>query len=130
MPLFKIDILEHYSQEKTTELLEIIHHNAVAAFDIPEGDRYQIVTRHQPEDMILEDTGLGFVRTEDKVAIQIFSRKREKAMKLLFYKQLVSDLHEKMGLSKKDVLISFFENEDEDWSFADGEAQFITGELS
>lgn len=130
MPLFKIDILEHYSQEKTTELLEIIHHNAVAAFDIPEGDRYQIVTRHQSEDMILEDTGLGFVRTEDKVAIQIFSRKREKAMKLLFYKQLVSDLHEKMGLSKKDVLISFFENEDEDWSFADGEAQFITGELS
>ncbi len=130
MPLFKIDILEHYSQEKTTELLEIIHHNAVAAFDIPEGDRYQIVTRHQSEDMILEDTGLGFVRTEDKVAIQIFSRKREKAMKLLFYKQLVSDLHEKMGFSKKDVLISFFENEDEDWSFADGEAQFITGELS
>ncbi|HCM90332.1 MULTISPECIES: tautomerase family protein [Vagococcus] len=130
MPLFKIDILEHYSKEKTSELLKIIHYNAVAAFDIPEGDRYQIVTRHQSEDMILEDTGLGFVRTEDKVAIQIFSRKREKAMKLLFYKQLVSDLHEKMGLNKKDILISFFENEDEDWSFADGEAQFITGELS
>lgn len=129
MPLFKIDIMEHYSKEKTTDLLSIIHDHAVNCFDIPEGDRYQIVTRHALDEMILEDTGLGFVRTEDRIAIQIFSRPRKKEMKLEFYRLLVDDLNQKLGISKKDILISFFENKDEDWSFADGQAQFITGEL-
>ncbi|MGX7024494.1 tautomerase family protein [Vagococcus hydrophili] len=130
MPLFKIDVLDHYTEEKLSKLLGIIHKNAVSSFQIPEGDRFQIVTRHKSDEMILEDTGLGFTRTKDMIAIQIFSRKREKQMKLKFYQQVVEELNVELDINKKDVLISFFENQDEDWSFADGEAQFVTGKLS
>lgn len=129
MPLFKVDVFDHYSTDKVKQVLDIIHKNAVASFQVPEGDRYQIVTRHKSDEMILEDTGLGFERTKDVIIIQVFSRKREKEMKLNFYKNVVSDFMTELNLSSKDVLISFFENGDEDWSFADGEAQFITGKL-
>jgi hypothetical protein len=129
MPLFKVDVFEEYTSETLTKVLDIIHKNAVEAFEVPEGDRYQIVTRHAAGEMILKDTGLGFTRSRQVISIQIFSRPREQAMKVLFYKNVATELEQTIGLNPKDILISFFVNSDEDWSFADGEAQFLTGKL-
>jgi hypothetical protein len=36
-------------------------------FDAPDRDRYQIITEHKRGQIIAEDTGLGFERTDDIV---------------------------------------------------------------
>lgn len=38
-------------------------------------------------------------------------------------------LHLKLGIRKEDVLITLVENTDENWSFFNGEAQFLNGDL-
>ena len=42
-------------------------------FDAPDRDRYQIITEHERGQIIAEDTGLGFERTDDIVIVQILS---------------------------------------------------------
>ena len=129
MQLFRIDVYEDFPSKNIKKILDIIHYNAVECFKVPSRDRYQIITRHKSDEIIFEDTGLGFERTKNIISIQIFSRKRKKEMKLDFYKKVVEDLNKELNINRTDIMFSFFENSDEDWSFANGEAQFIIGEL-
>lgn len=130
MPLIRVDVYNHYSDEKIRKVLDIIHRNVVKSFKVPQRDRYQIVTKHESNEMILEDTGLGFERTNNVIAIQVFSRKRDQEGKLAFYKGVKADLEKELNIDGKDLLISIFENGDADWSFGFGEAQFLNGEFS
>lgn len=65
MPLIQVDLLKQNDKARLKNILDTIHQCAVEAFEIPERDRYQIVNQHEPEEMILLDTGLGFERTKD-----------------------------------------------------------------
>ncbi|MET7927684.1 tautomerase family protein [Streptomyces sp. NPDC005349] len=44
------------------------------------------------------------------------------------YRTLAQQLAE-AGVDGKDLFVSYFENGPEDWSFADGRAQYIEGDL-
>ncbi len=59
MPLLKFDLIEGRSEAEIRTLLDGAHRAMLAAFEVPERDRYQIVTEHAPSRMIVEDTGLG-----------------------------------------------------------------------
>ncbi len=61
--------------------------------------------------------------------LQVTSRKRKKKQKEAFYRLLCEELERSCGISPDDVVVSFVENGDEDWSFGRGEAQFLTGDL-
>lgn len=130
MPLLKIDLFNVKEADELKSLLDNLHEAVVESFDVPDGDRYQIVNQHKENEMILEDTGLGFTRTKNALAITVISRKRTKESKLRFYQLVTDKLKERNNIDPKDVLISIVENDDEDWSFGYGKAQFITGELS
>ncbi|MCO6543353.1 MAG: tautomerase family protein [Lactobacillus sp.] len=129
MPLIRIDLFDQYSDENIKTMLDIIHKDAVDCFNIPKRDRYQIVTKHAKNEMVLLDTGLGFERTAKAISIQLFSRKRDPQAKLKFYHQVTNDLSRALDISGKDILISLVENGDYDWSFGFGEAQFVSGKL-
>lgn len=129
MPLIRLDVTEAYDTKEVTQILDIIHRQVVAAFHVPEGDRYQIVTRHKEDEMILEDTGLGFERTARRLSIQVFSRARDESGKVAFYQGVTRDLEAELGIEGREILFSIFENGDADWSFGFGKAQFLTGEL-
>jgi len=79
--------------------------------------------------MIIEDTGLGIPRTDKVVFLQVTSRKRKKKQKEDFYRLICKELEKECGISPFDVVVSFVENGDEDWSFGLGRAQFLTGDL-
>ena len=79
--------------------------------------------------LVVQDTGLGIERSEDVVLISVTSRPRERAMKQAFYAGLVTVLGRHCNLRPEDLVVSITENTDEDWSFGDGRAQFLTGEL-
>ena len=67
MPLLRIDVIEGRSEEELKQLLDAIHCAMLAAFKVPERDRYQIVNEHRAAEMRIEDTGLGIPRTERTV---------------------------------------------------------------
>jgi hypothetical protein len=81
MPLLRFDVIEGRSEAELKALLDAAHRAMLAAFGVPERDRYQIVTEHKRADMIIEDTGLGFARSDKLVVVQVTTRKRKKKMK-------------------------------------------------
>lgn len=129
MPLIKFDLVVGRSPEQLQTLLDAAHDAMVRAFNVPERDRYQIVHQHPANEMMIEDTGLGFTRTQDVVVLTVTSRPRSAEQKQAFYKEMVEALRDKCGIDPQDVLISIVTNSDEDWSFGLGEAQFVTGKL-
>lgn len=130
MPLINIDLYDKWTKEEAKVLLNGIHRAVLSSFGVPERDRYQILRWHKEDEMILEDTGLGFERDKEReVVIQVISRKRTEDSKVAFYKAVADNLKEDLALNPKNLLISIVENGDADWSFADGEAQFLTGKL-
>jgi len=129
MPLLRFDLIAGRSDGELRVLLDAAHRAIVEAFGVPERDRYQIVHEHHASHMIIEDTGLGIPRTDKVVFLQVTSRKRKKKQKEDFYRILCEELEKACGISSSDVVVSFVENGDEDWSFGLGRAQFLTGDL-
>ncbi|MEG6507489.1 tautomerase family protein [Methyloligella sp. 2.7D] len=129
MPLIKIDTIEGRTEEESQALLDATHRAVLAAFKVPEGDRYQILSEHPAEHMKIEDTGLGIQRTRDVVFFQITTRPRPKDQKEAFYRLLTEELSSQCGIAPSDVVVTMVENSDEDWSFGYGRPQFLTGEL-
>jgi hypothetical protein len=129
MPLLKFHLYRGRSSDELDRLLDVAHDVMVQTFEVPIEDRYQIVNEHTPSHMRALDTGLGFPRTEKFVLLEVVSRPRGTPAKVAFYENLCSALQEKCGVPVSDVMISFTENADDDWSFGLGRAQFLTGEL-
>lgn len=129
MPKMNIDMIKGRTPDEIKQILDISYEVMLAAFGAPDGDRYQIVTQHEPYEMQILDTGLGIERTDKVLVFSLVTHPRTTEQKVNFYNNLVSELHEKTGLRKEDVMINLVVNSDEDWSFGYGEAQFLTGKL-
>jgi phenylpyruvate tautomerase PptA (4-oxalocrotonate tautomerase family) len=129
MPLLRIDLIEGRSEEDLKKLLDAIHGAMLAAFKVPERDRYQIVHEHPATKLKVEDTGLGIPRTDGVVMVQVTTRPRTRLEKQNFYDLLCRELNHRCGIKPSDVVVSITQNADEDWSFGYGRAQFLTGEL-
>ncbi|AYB53412.1 tautomerase family protein [Ralstonia solanacearum] len=129
MPFLKFDIIQGRSEEQVRKLLDATHQAMVQAFDVPSSDRYQCVTQHRPGELVLEDTGLGYTRSNDVVVLTVISRSRTEAQKVEFYRLLAQNLQASCGLSPDDLIVALVENTDADWSFGRGRAQFLTKEL-
>jgi hypothetical protein len=129
MPLLRFDIIEGRTDAELKTLLDAAHRAMLAAFKVPERDRYQIVNEHKPSRMIVEDTGLGIPRTDKIVLVQVITRPRGKEAKQNFYRLLTQELQTSCGIAPTDVMVSLVENTDEDWSFGLGRAQFLEGDL-
>ena len=129
MPLIQVDLQKQDDKKRLKNILDTIHECAVEAFEIPERDRYQIVSQHDPEEMILLDTGLGFERTKDQIVVRVTSKQRPREKKEQLYSLLCERLNVNCGIPPKDLLVSIKENSDADWSFGFGKAQFLTGDL-
>jgi len=129
MPLLCFDLIQGRSENQIKTILDATHEVLIQSFSVPERDRYQIVREHAPSRMIIEDTGLGIVRTPNMLVLQVTTRPRSRAMKQAFYSSLVKKLEAACGITPSDVIVTFVTNTDEDWSFGLGRAQFLTGEL-
>lgn len=129
MPLLKFHLLKGRTDDEVDRLLETTHRVMLRSFRVPEQDRYQIVSEYEPSRFRALDTGLGFERTEKFVLLEVVSRPRSKADKISFYENLCHELASECAVPPSDLMISFVENTDEDWSFGHGRAQFLEGDL-
>ncbi|MEA2729767.1 MAG: hypothetical protein QOF70_4242, partial [Acetobacteraceae bacterium] len=128
MPFLRVDAYEGRSKEQVKELLDGIHRAILSAFGVPLRDRYQVYQVHSQSNFIVQDTGLGIDRTKNVVFIGIASRQRTEQQKTTLYTKLVEEL-KVCGIEQNDIVVSIVTNSDADWSFGNGRAQFLTGEL-
>jgi phenylpyruvate tautomerase PptA (4-oxalocrotonate tautomerase family) len=131
MPLVYYDIVRGRSRDEIRALLDSAQGAMLEAFETPERDRYQLVTEHSPDEMIIQDNGLGIERSENMVVIHLISRRGRKtsAQKEKLYELLVRNLKRDCGLDPADLVVVITENESEDWSLGYGKAQFCNGDL-
>ena len=95
-------------------------------FDVPEGDRFMILTEHDEDDFVYDADYLGIRRSDDLVIIQItVSNTRPTAQKQKLYRRIVERLTENPGLRAEDIFINLVEVLPENWSFGHGEAQYV-----
>ena len=128
MPFLRVDAYEGRSKEQVKELFDAIHRAILSAFGVPPRDRYQVYQEHSESNFIVQDTGLGIDRTKNVVFIGITSRQRTEEQKTNLYTNLIEEL-KACGVVQSDIVVSIVTNSDADWSFGNGRAQFLTGEL-
>jgi phenylpyruvate tautomerase PptA (4-oxalocrotonate tautomerase family) len=129
VPLVRIDVQEGRSPAQVRRIADVIQEVMLDVFAAPPRDRYQIITEHPVGQIIAEDTGLGFERTDGVVVIQIVQQGRTAEQKIAAYEQLATRLHAECGIAPTDLIVSVSANGREDWSFGRGEAQFLLGLL-
>ncbi len=129
MPLLQFDVIQGRSESEMRTLLDAAHRAVLTAFKVPARDRYQIVHENKAYQMVFEDTGLNLTRTDNLVMVRVFTSPRSDEQKQFFMKELCRELKESCGIAGSDVMISFITNAKGDWSFGNGNAQYVTGEL-
>ena len=81
MPLLRFDLVEGRSESEIRKILDATHEVLLETLKVPKHDRYQVVHEHKRSRMIVEDTGLGLVRSDHVLLLQVTSRKRKKKQK-------------------------------------------------
>lgn len=124
MPFVRIDLVEGKPAEYRTGLGDVVYQAMRSTMDVPEGDRFQVITEHPPGDLIADPGYFGVERTADCVFIQVTMKSgRTVGARLAFFRAVADGLHERLGLRREDVFINLVEVAKENWSFGNGIAQ-------
>jgi 4-oxalocrotonate tautomerase len=127
MPLVRIDLLEGQSPEYRAQVGQIVYRAMLECFSVPKDDLFQIITAHPKAELQFDRNYLGIHRTDDCIFVQItLSSGRTAEMKQRFYKTVADGLHESLKLRREDVFINLVEVAKENWSFGNGEAQYVS----
>ena len=129
MPLLIFDVIEGRSDAQLQTLLDAAHRAVLSAFEVPVRDRYQIVHENKAKHMVIEDTGLNLTRTRNLVVVRVITSPRPEEQKQKFYAELSRELKESCGIEGSDLIVSITTNSKGDWSFGNGVAQYLTGDL-
>ncbi|THD54071.1 MAG: tautomerase family protein [Bradyrhizobium sp.] len=126
MPLARISLRRGKSAAYRKAIFEGLYQALRETFDVPEGDRFMIVTEHDDDDFVYDANYLVIKRSDDLVIVQItISNTRPRAQKQRLYQRIVERLTENPGLRPEDVFINLVEVLPENWSFGHGVAQYV-----
>src|SRR5271154_2555750 len=127
MPLVRIDLLEGKTPEYRAQVGQIVYQALLNVIGVPKNDRFQIIVEHAKSGLLLDREYLGIHRTDDCIFVQItLSSGRTVEAKQRFYKAVADGLHETLMVRREDVFINLVEVPKENWSFGNGEAQYVT----
>lgn len=126
MPLVRIDLMEGKPAEYRARIGEIVYRAMLETLNVPKNDRFQVITEHTGAGLNFDRDYLGVHRTDDCIFIQItLNGGRSVELKQSFYKSVAEGLHEALKVRREDVFINLVEVAKEDWSFGNGEAQYV-----
>ena len=126
MPLARIDISKNASDKLVRIVSEAIYKAMVEVANVPAHDKFQVINRHEADEMVYPEEGyLGLRYTRDLIIIQVtWVGGRSTEVKKKFFHQVVNEIHDKGGVRKEDVWINLIDTGREDWSFGNGEMQY------
>jgi phenylpyruvate tautomerase PptA (4-oxalocrotonate tautomerase family) len=127
MPLVRIDLLQGKTPDYLAQVGEIVYQAMLDILNVPKNDRFQIITEHPQAGLQFDRDYLGVHRTDDCIFLQItLNAGRSVEIKQRFYQAVADGLHETLELRREDVFINLVEVSKENWSFGNGEAQYVT----
>ena len=98
----------------------------IEALAIPVDDRFQVITEHPAEGLVYDPSYLGVERSDRVVFVQItMSTGRKPQQKRKLFKRMAEILAESPGLRPQDLFVNLVEVSWENWSFGNGEAQYM-----
>ncbi|WP_338828693.1 tautomerase family protein [Bradyrhizobium sp. 27S5] len=127
MPFVRIDLKRGKSAEYRKTLGEIVYKAMLDVINVPQNDKFQIITEHDRGDLNYAESYLGNSDSDDLIFIQItLNAGRSVEMKKAFYKRIVDDFQNQLQGRPDDIFISLVEVAKENWSFGNGIAQYAS----
>jgi 4-oxalocrotonate tautomerase len=128
MPLARIDLIKGKSVEYQQTVGDVVYRAMVDVLKAPKDDRFQVIAEHDEAQFIYDPNFLGISRSKDVIFVQLtLAEGRTLEQKRGFYKRVVDDLHERLGVRREDVVFSLVGTGRDDWSFGNGEASLVMG---
>ena len=124
MPLVRISMRKGRAPELRRKVGDAVHQALVKTMGVPPADRFQLLTEHEPGDLIYDSEFLGIARSSDIVIIQItLSTGRSLAQKRALFRAIADNLAG-LGLRREDTWVNLIEVAKENWSFGNGVASY------
>ena len=125
MPLVRIDLSSDTPETLGPAIGDLVYQAMRDTINVPEHDKFQVITRHAPQELVHPASYLGVSYSPGFVLIQItLNQGRTTEMKKAFYKRGAADRHGRLGIRREDVFINLVEVAKENWSFGNGEMQY------
>jgi 4-oxalocrotonate tautomerase len=125
MPLTRIDLKRGKPAAYRKAILDGVYAAMRETFEVPEDDRFQLVTEHDNDGFVYGAHYLGIARSDDLVIIQLtVSNTRTAEQKKALFAAIAKRLAAHPGVRPEDVFINLVEVAKENWSFGHGLAQY------
>ena len=126
MPLVRIDLPHTIEPERRSLIGDIVYRAMAHVLNVPDGDKFQVVTAHGADSLRIDPAYLGIDRSADAFIIDItLNAGRSVELKQRFYATLVEWLAGEAKVRPQDVTIVLTEVAKENWSFGNGVAQYV-----
>jgi 4-oxalocrotonate tautomerase len=111
----QIDLLMGRSAEGLRRITDAVHNAMVETLNVPDRDRFQIVTEHEPRTFNFNRRYLDIERSEQFVLVRItLAAGRSLETKRAFFARLAQLLSDQVGLRSEDLGVMLTENGRED----------------
>jgi hypothetical protein len=124
MSLTRIDLRRGKPVEYRTGIRDVINQTLTEVLGVPEDDRQEVLTEHDPENLSIAPSFVGMERSEDAILIQItVDEGLTREQKQSFFWSLAKNLDQELLIRPDDVIVNLIEVARDSWSFGDGRAQ-------
>jgi phenylpyruvate tautomerase PptA (4-oxalocrotonate tautomerase family) len=122
MPLTKISVPRHLPNTQVTALANAIQDGLIKTCNVPPNDLFQLISRFDSDEMILDPHFGGVSRSKDACVIEIIFLvgRTDDQKRALFHH--ITEQCAYAGFRKDDVMIALVENSYMDWSLGLGVA--------
>lgn len=125
MPFVRIDLGKQYAVAEAQAIGDIVYQAMISSINVPADDKFQVITMHDANELIIPQSYLGIEYSRGIVFIQItLNEGRSVELKKKFYKSICEKIVEKLKIRSEDIFINLVEVNKENWSFGNGEMQY------
>ncbi len=127
MPLVRISHNRPADPAFAAAIGDGVHRAMVETINVPVDDKFQILTGHEPAQLVYAKQYLGIAHSDALVIIQItLNAGRTLEQKRALYAKIADLLEVAPGVPRADIIINLVEVVKENWSFGDGVAQYAS----
>src|SRR5262245_49753358 len=125
MPLVRVSLPQDLADAQVAAVGDAVHQSLVQIFSVPPKDRFQVLTRHPPEELVCTPEYLGIEHGPRVAFVQIAcSEGRSVDLKKALYARIAASIADTGAVAAADVIINLVEVKKENWSFGNGLAQY------
>lgn len=125
MPFVRIDLGKQYPEGVAQKIGDIVYEVMLRHINVPADDKFQVITRHDANELVVPKSYLGIEYSQGIIFIQVtLNEGRTTELKKKFYKAICDGVVEKLNIRPEDIVINLVEVNKENWSFGRGEMQY------